>query len=304
MKLPRIRRDSGAGVPSALSSACRARRRRRHRPAGCRRRSTRDGPVRRSRRPRRGPCRHRSARRWRGALAVVRMSGVTSELLVDRSGCPCARCRTAPRRTSAASRVATQRAHGLEIITLQRMDAALALHRLEDHRGDVPGCPRRCAAAHPGRPRDAQEAAARAARSRPGSCGCRWRTGWPGCGHERRPPARRSAGRSMPRWWACSRASLIAASLASAPELLKNTRCMPARCGQSARRAASCASMRYRLEVCTSAAACADRGCRDTRVGVAEVGDGDAGYGRRGTRGPRHRKYGAAAVAEAHGQRA
>jgi len=65
------------------------------------------------------------------------------------------------------------------------------------------------------------------------------------------------AGSAMPRSWPYLRAILIAASLASSPELQKNTSSSPV---ISARRsaAASCSGMRNRLELCISRPICSE----------------------------------------------
>ena len=72
------------------------------------------------------------------------------------------------------------------------------------------------------------------------------------------------------------RAILIGASIASAPELEKNT--LSAKVASTSRCASrSPSGMRKRLEACQSLPACSVSACDEMRMGVAERVDGDAG---------------------------
>ena len=105
----------------------------------------------------------------------------------------------------------------LEVLGGGRVDAALALHGFEQDGGDR--WRRAPAPARRGRPTARGGSPRAAAGTPPTSAAGRWRAGWPGCG--RGSWRRRDTTVCRPRP-PNLRASLMAASLASAPELQKN----------------------------------------------------------------------------------
>ncbi len=83
-------------------------------------------------------------------------------------------------------------------------------------------------------------------------------------------------GFSTPRWWPCRRASLIAASLASAPELQKKALSIPA-IAQTFAAARSCSGTWKRLDVWMSLPTCSRKRLREDRMVVPQAIYRDAG---------------------------
>ena len=176
-------------------------------------------------RPRRSPGRRRRSSRGRRArarrrrpgsvtqaptgsppprpLATVMTSGRHAELLDAPRACRCGPCRTGSRRRSGARRARRRpRARRASTLRVERVDAGLALDRLEqDRRGVVASPPRGERAGVVAR--HDLEARARAARTAPASPPAASPRARPSCGRGSRPPSprsRRPAG-------ACARAS-------------------------------------------------------------------------------------------------